>query len=589
MKDIKLALCVIVKDDSESQKLNEMLDTIQPYIDNVYLTVTSDYSPEIDKISKDRNVNLSRFKWINDFSAARNFNFSQIKDEDFIVWCDSDDLWIGADKLKYYAKRAGDSGMDVVFFTYWYGCEFDGYPTTKNIKNIDIQHPRERIIRPRTNVWKGRLHETPVPIENHEIKYTQVAYNEENPIVVVHTATEDVLEVKMNRNRTLLEMQLNEEREKGNADPRTILYLMKIYAESDEIETLNKVITLGQEYVEKSGWDEERSVAWSLMGNSYTKLTKFDKTIDCFHEAIREWPHNPSYYLRLSQAYLAQGQDRQARHWLELGMKIEITTKSGNMVNFKEMKVLSAEIMVNLAYNYEKNVDKAVEAAKLLYKEVPTDNNNENLMFLMDLQDMNKACKNIDELCSYLEDIGEDKRITNILDVLPDSITTQPFAIKLRQKNSQPRVWGKDEICYFANFGAKHFEQWDSSSLNSGIGGSETAVIRLSEEWAKKGYKVTVYGDPITKGIQNGVNYLPYYYFNPKDKFNIFIQWRNWQLAGKIKTRKFYVDLHDLMNQSSFSEEQIKNIDKIMVKSKFHRNLLDKTPDSKISVISNGV
>lgn len=586
---MKIDLCSLVKDDTEVKVLNEMLDTIQPYVDNVYITVTADYSPKIDKLAKKRGFNLSRFKWINDFSAARNFNFSQSKGADYILWCDSDDLWLNGHLIRDYAQKAKKSEMDVVFFTYWYGCTFNGYPTTKNIVSVDIQHPRERLIRPNSNVWEGRLHETPIPLENHKIKYTQVPYSQENPIVVVHTATDETALPKMDRNRELLELQLQEERHDGEADPRTLLYLIKIYVESDDKETLLKVIEYGKEYVEKSGWDEERGVAWGLMGNAYAKLDQINKTVDCYHEAIREWPHNPSSYLRLSQAYLNLGQARQAKHWLDLGMKLPIDEKSGNMINFKELKVLSAEIMVNLAYNHEKNVDKSVEAAKLLYQEVPTDNNKENLLFLMDLQDMNKACKNIDELCGYLQDIGEDKRITNVLDVLPDSITTQPFAIKLRQKNSKPRVWGKDEICYFANFGDKHFEQWDSSSLNSGIGGSETAVIRLSEEWAKKGYKVTVYGDPITKGMQNGVNYLPWYYFNPDDEFNIFIQWRSWQLAGQIKARKFFVDLHDLFNGDSIDPKYLKHIDKLFVKSKFHRTNGKNIPDDKFVIVSNGL
>jgi hypothetical protein len=101
----------------------------------------------------------------------------------------------------------------------------------------------------------------------------------------------------------------------------------------------------------------------------------------------------------------------------------------------------------------------------------------------------------------YLNSIGSTSSIVKILDALPQAISQQPFAQTIRKNVLPPRKWGKDEICYFANFGAKFFEKWDETALTTGIGGSETSVIRLSQEWAKKGYRVTVYGDP-TKEVK---------------------------------------------------------------------------------------
>jgi hypothetical protein len=129
--------------------------------------------------------------------------------------------------------------------------------------------------------------------------------------------------------------------------------------------------------------------------------------------------------------------------------------------------------------------------------------------------------------------------------------------------------------------------KWDGNSLKEGIGGSETAVIKLSEEWVKQGWNVTVYCDPDKPCVINGVKYFPYYWFNIEDSFNVFIQWRNNSLAGKVKAKKFLVDLHDIFDPTSYDEEKLKHINKIMVKSRFHRYLAPNIPDDKVVIISN--
>ena len=253
------------------------------------------------------------------------------------------------------------------------------------------------------------------------------------------------------------------------------------------------------------------------------------------------------------------------------------------------MKVLAAETMLNLYWNAKRDVNKAVEAATMLYREVPSDANKQNLAFLYDMKDLSDTCERIDKTCEYLESIDDLEAILRLIESLPASINQQPFAIKWLQKVSKPRKWADNEICYFANMGSKHFFQWDGDSLSKGVGGSETAVIRLSEEWTKLGYKVFVYGDPGSKKEINGVTYLPWYYFNKEDEFNIVIQWRNGALATVVNAKKLYIDLHDVDSGLNYRPEQIEKITKFMVKSKYHRKLMGSIPDDKILVIGNGI
>lgn len=587
---MKLSCCIITKGDEELPKLAQAVSSVYPYVDGVYITATSDKTEKTEKYCKDMGIHYSHFAWCDDFSKARNFNFSQApQDSDYILWIDTDDVLQGGEKLKEVAQMAKDNGKDVVLFTYWYGCDFNPDGT---IKAIQMEHMRERLLRPGVTTWKGRLHETPVPIEGAQNNYTPYSYEpEERPIVVIHTSKDTELPEKMERNKRILELQLKEEQEAGKPDPRTLLYLIKIYAENDNPEDWEKVMTYGDQYLKTSGWDEERGTCWEQMGIVYGKQNKFLEAIECFHNAINEWPHQVLFYIRLAAAYYNSKNYKKSRHWLEQASNMDMERRyTSGMNNLKAMKVLFADLLLKLNYNVDKDTKKALEAARLLYSEIPSEEHAEQVKFLEDVDALNKACKNFDELAHYLSDIGAEDKIVPLLELLPDGISNQPFAQSIRKRFTPPRRWKDNEICYFANFGGKHFEKWDSSALKSGIGGSETAVIELAKEWTKLGYKVTIYADPHHKGTDEyGITWLPWYYFNKNDYFNIFIQWRGWQLAGKVKARKFYVDLHDIFSTIDITQQDIGNIDKFMVKSKYHRMLAQNIPDEKFCVISNGI
>jgi tetratricopeptide (TPR) repeat protein len=305
--------------------------------------------------------------------------------------------------------------------------------------------------------------------------------------------------------------------------------------------------------------------------------------------SIGEFPHDVETKLLLAEFYMANEQYDKAKHWMDIAMSMDIKGHGSSVVAVTPIKIRAAKLMLKWAFHVEKNIKKAVEASNMLIGVDPSQENIQDHEYLLDLQGMDEACGNFDKLCEYLASIGSENSIVPLIDKLPMEIQQQPFAIKLRQKFSPPRKWGDKEICYFANFGSAHFMKWDGNSMKEGLGGSETAVIKLSEEWVKQGYNVTVYGDPEKPCVINGVKYFPYYWFNLEDEFNILINWRSPMLAGKVKAKKLFIDLHDIFNPEDYSKERLKSIDKIMVKSKFHRELAPNIPDNKFVIISNGI
>lgn len=590
-----LSLCMITKGDSELTSLQNAVGSIIDYVDEVHITTNSE---EIEKTKswceKNPKINHTHLDWSDDFATQRNFNFSQASEKtDYILWIDSDDVIVNGHLLRDVAKISKGNGYDTVFFAYWYGAKFNGVPSVDTFIETEITHYRERLIKPGSIVWKKRIHETPVPVAPDAFKYSTVKYSEESPIAWLHLgADRDIdpvlLDARMQRNQRLLEMELEDERREGEADPRTILYLMKIYAESNDADTLTLCIEMGREYLTKSGWDEERALCYQLMSRCMGTLGENEKAKKLLHSAIEEYPFGPMLYLHLARVYFNLKNYRAMKHWMDLGMNIEIKDTDSSINNLLELKVLSSELLLNYHLYVEKNMQKAYKSARTLFSVNPTEQNRTNVELLFDQSELDKASAHAHGFMKYLEDIQHEGLVLKFLNSMPKVMQELPFAIYYKTKYTPARVWGKDEICYYASFGQPHFEKWDGNSLQKGIGGSETAVIRLSEEWTKLGYKVTVYCDPVKEIEVNGVLYKPYNTFNPKDKFYTFIQWRGSHLAKRISAKRFMVDLHDVYHESSHLDK-LDQIDKLMVKSEFHSDYAPSVASSKKKVISNGI
>lgn len=143
---------------------------------------------------------------------------------------------------------------------------------------------------------------------------------------------------------------------------------------------------------------------------------------------------------------------------------------------------------------------------------------------------------------------------------------------------------GRD-ISIWCPFG---YEPWSPESLDTGIGGSEEAVIHMARELTAAGNRVTVYGG--AEGAWDGVLYHNYAHFDPWQPRDVVIVWRtptpvDFDLAAK----QVYVWMHDVPNPAEFTPERLARINKVWVLSEWHRACLPAIPDDKIEVIRNGV
>lgn len=140
---------MIVKD--EEDVIARCLDSIKDIVDEIIIvdTGSTDNTKEIIKEYTDK---VFDFKWIDNFSAARNYAFSKAT-KDFILWLDADDIILEKDREKFkQLKQNLDNKVDAVMMKYNVG--FD------ESDNITLSYFRERLSKRINNYqWMEPVHE----------------------------------------------------------------------------------------------------------------------------------------------------------------------------------------------------------------------------------------------------------------------------------------------------------------------------------------------------------------------------------------------------------------------------------------------
>ncbi len=605
---MKLLLTCILKDDSELPMATRMLDSFMPFFDGLAVCINGTtgrteglkalikkHGGQFVRATPDTNPELYHNGKFAHFAEARNLSFklaSEMQKEgkyDYWSWADVDDVIVNGEELKVCAEKSAKLGADGVFFTYWYSVNVDA---KGNVTSLNIDHLRERLLRPNVFKWVSRLHEVAVPIDgNYEPKWANWDLSEKEGRFCrwIHLTNTERAEEALKRNITLLELQREDELKQGKDDPRTIFYIAKTLYDLKRPEDYAKIEDLLKQYLQKSGWAEERSFACEYLGNLYCLQGRHRDARDAYFEASKQFGNRHMQYLLIAREYYELDLLDEAKHWLSVAMKMPPPTTRTTIGNPLEVQVMAASISYNLAIR-EQNLDEAIKWLEIrqTLMGVPDDG---MLKTLKDARLLNDAANWVFSYARWLKDNGHLDRLPSLLASLPLELGREAFAYHLANEITPPRIWADNEIAYFASFGSPHFEQWSGKSLSKGIGGSETAVIELARRWVRKGYKVTVYCDPREdEGEIDGVTYKPYYTINWKDKFNILILWRHPYFLDRVESaKKIFLDMHDVCSQLDFTPERMAKVDKVFFKSNYHRKMIPQLPDEKAAVIGNGI
>jgi glycosyltransferase involved in cell wall biosynthesis/tetratricopeptide (TPR) repeat protein len=571
----KVAAILIVKGtDDEAPHLKRCLENIKDHVDGIFLNVNNPKgqvaTPEILRLAHTHATSYITTDWHDNFAEARNANLAQVPDGyDWVIWLDTDDTIDHPEKISEVAEVS--KNFDSIFVDYLYDRDDEDNPQTVHLVARMFKNNG-------SHEWKGRIHET--LIETRGV--TQGATKD---FIVIHHADEARTQASFKRNIDMLEMQLKDETD--DPDPRTFYYLASTLMDAGETD---RALELFEDYLTLSGWDQERSVALTKMGRIV--LDRGDRTGAkiFFARAIAEDPDNPEPRVELGSLEVELKRYDKARTWLEYVEKMpkNLTTLERNPMSYTfRTYLLLADAYMGLggewlpkaakyakkARKYRKKDKNIVEYTKMI-EQVNTDR--------LELQDIIARYKKF-------KDKKQKRKAQQVLDSIPERLADNPLVVQLRNQG-KPYKWPKKSVVIMT--GDTMIEEWGPWSLKEGIGGSEEAVIRLSAKLAKLGYKVVVFAKPgPNSGLDdNGVLWLNYWQCNIKDEFDIFVAWRApYIFEQDIKARKKYLWLHDVMEPGEFTEKRLNNLNKVIVLSKYHRQLFPMIPEDKILMSGNGI
>ena len=164
---ITISLCMIVK--NEEKILDRCLSTVVDLVDEVVIvdTGSTDATKEIAARYTDK---IYDFRWIDDFSAARNFAFSKAT-MDYIYTADADEVLDEENRLRFrLLKENLLPEIEIVQMKYGNQLQFG------TVYNFDEEYRPKLFKRKRDFVWEAPIHET--------VRLMPIVYDSD--IVVTH-------------------------------------------------------------------------------------------------------------------------------------------------------------------------------------------------------------------------------------------------------------------------------------------------------------------------------------------------------------------------------------------------------------------
>jgi glycosyltransferase involved in cell wall biosynthesis len=123
---ITISLCMIVKNEEDT--LGRCLKSVKDIVDEIIIVDTGS-SDRTKEVAGSFTSKIYDFKWIDDFSAARNYSCSKAT-MDYIMWLDADDVILEEDALKIQQLKVTIAhNVDIVMMKYNYSFDENGHIT----------------------------------------------------------------------------------------------------------------------------------------------------------------------------------------------------------------------------------------------------------------------------------------------------------------------------------------------------------------------------------------------------------------------------------------------------------------------------
>ncbi len=527
-----VSVCIISRDDPH---LEQCIKSFQDYVEEICVAITSDTDKATEEVCQRLGVKYEVFTDCNkddkiiDFSMARNKSIS-LATQPWICWIDSDDVVVGMENLSKLCATFNTQrkDLDAVCFLFPYEYSYDSNG------NITCRQFRERLAYGKDNFqFIGAVHEVLVPktgVRSQQIQNEDITFK--------HQRQYNPKPQDPGRNLRILQNYFNN----GGNDPRHMYYIGLEYSNHGDWPNAIKYLT---EYVGKSGWNDEKAMAYMKLVDISQLTGKFQEGLDYAFELLK-LKHNwhESYYA-LCRMYYLLGQWEQAVYYGKLALETP-PTQTLLFVNTSDR--FEIHNYLNVALNHIGDVAGAYQSVLDGLQGIPNH---------------------------------------------PQLLNNKPIYEKhLGIQVAQEEIIGDaiyPAIVFVTGIGP---EPWSPETVKqTGIGGSEMMLINQAKNLAALGHKVVVYA--ACDGTFDNVEYRHFTKFK-NINCDVLIVSRYTQFLGddyNVTAKLKLLWIHDIMAIQATNELLLK-ADKILCLTNWHKDFFVKHHNvhpEQVIVTRNGI
>ena len=387
----------------------DCIKSFEEYVDQIVVVLAGkskdDTAFQAKKASK--KVEIYKFDWVKDFSAARNFSFSKIT-TDFVLWVDSDDVIENAKDIRGLIDNL-PAQIGAIWLPYFYSFDDAGNCTTL--------FDRERILRTACGwIWRGRVHETAAPL--HQMEQARA-----DDVAIFHKHMH-YGGSRSDRNFELLDLMHKED----PTDKRVWMYLgFQNFASSQWIKAAEWFTKFAQE-TDVVPIDKYQCLTYAARALREGRNHKDAINLDLM--AMELYPEWADSYIGLCHSYTALELWDKAINWGELGRTKSPPTKV-IFVNPLDY-VFNVNLSLSLSYAHIHKFDKALEIIEAALQVRPDDESaKEQKKKLLEIKLRKEALSSVESLYFALGQAGEWEKASKLRLILPEWLKNTPDSITL--------------------------------------------------------------------------------------------------------------------------------------------------------------
>jgi GT2 family glycosyltransferase/glycosyltransferase involved in cell wall biosynthesis/tetratricopeptide (TPR) repeat protein len=344
---MKLSLALIAKD--EEKNLPRLLKSVEGVFDEV-ICVDTGSADRTKEVAAQFGAKVFDFKWIDDFSAARNFSFSKCSG-DYICWLDCDDVLLPIDREKLL-KLKPNLAADAYLSYYSYAQDETGKPV--------VGLYRHRLVKREVAQWKYPIHEC--------MQFPPNTSQVTTDFIVTHLRTAEDAKRDVGRNIRLLEKAIKQ----TPNDVRLQFYFAKeLFTEG----RLQECIPAFEKYLDprqrSQCFADDVTNAYWYMAMAFCSLGKEERAISACLSGIKQDARFAEFFNLIGQIHYSHERWEEAIRWFEIAARMPMPNAQG-MVLRENYEWVPADRLCK-CYSMAGRIEEAYEANEKALSYRPAD------------------------------------------------------------------------------------------------------------------------------------------------------------------------------------------------------------------------